>query len=1044
MMKGHLFWRTTLILGALLALRIGPAWASGEGKIAGMVKDAKSGEVLVGANISLVDTKLGTTSDSKGRFFILNVPPGTYSLKITYIGYTAYLLKEVRVSADLTTNLEAKLSSADIQVKEMVVKAEKPIIDKNATNAVRIVGAEDLEIMPFRGVQNVFALQAGVVEDEGALHVRGSREDEIGYYVEGANVRNAVTGTTAVGLIDEAVEEIQLQAGGFNAEYGGANAGIILQELRTGGAQWHVGALTEGDNFTSKYKKSLGTYSYGYSNQVLTLSGPLLGTNRIRTFLATQRRVRDSDPQFWDGFDFKNLVDTGNRGGRVHWTDHNGDGTPDADTLADLNLQPGNIAHTGRTAFDFNGTLLFDYNPFQLRVTGLYTAENREYNPAPIRNMLNLKRLPEADRTSGLLNVKGTHVLNPSLFYELNFSLYKQDRELFDPVFKDNFIVYDDSVAAARADASFTHFSSQGSVPESYDFAGFPFHRPGTPTSIIDGDSRFSIYGKENDRYWGLAGSLTKQTQVHQIKAGFDLQKWTSRRFGLLSNNIRSAIQARYPQLDAVFQDYYAGKVTQGDLLDALIDKAESIKDPGKGTIDDLKVLLRNTSRGDFYGYDEFGRKQEGSGLDGPRKPTLGSGYLQDKIEYRDLIINAGLRWDYFAVNSWRFKDQSAPVLDDNGYTIDLTSMQKTRTFNELSPRLGLSFPVSDLTVFHVQYGRFSQMPALRDMYTGGARLAVEMGGQNYIRFPTAFDVEPIRTTQYEVGFERQFTEAASFDITGFYRDVKGQLQIRKQDLSPNAVGVGAFNYLQNGDFATTKGIEFVFKLRRINRLRAELNYTLSDARGTGSSISSAVSGVENATNLPTIISPLDFNETHRGSLYLDYRFAENEGGPILERLGANLLFHFSSGHNFTLVGGSIGQRGPEEGGILASDDPRTRKPVESINTSTTPWTFQTDLRVDRGFTLFGVNAQAYMYIQNLFDRKNVINVYGRTGNAKDDGFLTDPELSQKIVEANGGLEYQQLYEAINVANRQNYWFSEGGDIYDEPRQLRFGLKFGL
>lgn len=1040
---GHLFWRTMLVLSALVALAVGPAWAGGEGKIAGTVKDAKSGEVLIGANISLVDTKLGTTSDSRGHFFVLNVPSGTYSLKITYIGYTSYLLEEVRVSADLTTNLEAKLSSADIQVKEMVVKAEKPIIDKNATNAVRIVGAEDLEIMPFRGIQNVFALQAGVVEDEGALHVRGSREDEIGYYVEGANVRNVVTGLTAVGLIDEAVEEVQLQAGGFNAEYGGANGGIILQELRTGGTQWHVGALAEGDNFTSKYKKGLGTYSYGYSNQVLTLSGPLLGTNRIRTFLAYQRRVRGSDPVFWDGFDFKNMVDTGNRGGRVHWR-KDAAGDPIPDTLADLRLQPGNVAHTGRTAFDFNGTLLFDYNPIQLRVTGLYTKENREYNPAPIRNMLNLDRLPEADRTSGLLNVKGTHLLDPSLFYELNFSLYKQDRNFFDPVFKDNFIVYDDSVAAARANSSFTRFSSQGSVPETYDFVGFPFNRPGTPTSYADGDSRFSFYGKENDKYLGFAGSVTKQTQVHQLKAGFDLQKWTSRRFQFFSNNIRSAIQSHYPQLDAVFQDYYAGKVTQDDLLDALITKAESIKDPGKGTIEDLKVMIRNTSRGDFYGYDEFGREQNGSGLEGPRKPTLGSGYLQDKIEYRDLIINAGLRWDYFAVNSWRFKDQSAPVRDDNAYTIDLKSMQKTRTFNELSPRLGLSFPVSDLTVFHVQYGRFSQMPALRDMFTGGARLAVEMGGQNYIPVPTAFDIEPIRTTQYEVGFERQFTEAASFDITGFYRDVKGQLQIRKQDLSPNAVGVGAFNYLQNGDFATTKGIEFVFKLRRINRLRAELNYTLSDARGTGSSLSSAVSGVENATNLPTIISPLDFNETHRGSFYLDYRFAENEGGPILERLGANLLFHFTSGHNFTLVEGSIGQRGPEEGGILANDDPRSRKPMEAINTSTTPWTFQTDLRVDKGFTLFGVNAQAYAYIQNLFNRQNVTNVYGRTGNAKDDGFLTSPELSQKIVEANGGLEYQQLYEAINVANRQNYWFAEGGDIYDEPRQLRFGLKFRL
>ena len=79
-----------------------------------------------------------------------------------------------------------------------------------------------------------------VVENEGRFHVRGSRSDEVGYYVEGASVRNPVTGASAVTLISEAVQEIQLQAGGFNAEYGGANGGLVLQELRTGGHEWKI------------------------------------------------------------------------------------------------------------------------------------------------------------------------------------------------------------------------------------------------------------------------------------------------------------------------------------------------------------------------------------------------------------------------------------------------------------------------------------------------------------------------------------------------------------------------------------------------------------------------------------------------------------------------------------------------------------------------------------------------------------------------------------------------------------------------------------
>ena len=149
----------------------------------------------------------------------------------------------------------------------------------------------------------------------------------------------------------------------------------------------------------------------------------------------------------------------------------------------------------------------------------------------------------------------------------------------------------------------------------------------------------------------------------------------------------------------------------------------------------------------------------------------------------------------------------------------------------------------------------------------------------------------------------------------------------------------------------------------------------------------------------------------------------------------------FSSGHNFTLFGGSIGQRGPEEGGILASDDPRSRTPLESINTSSTPWTFEADLKLDKGIDLFGTDVELYLYVYNLFNRRNITNVYGRTGNAEDDGFLTDPNLSGQIVEASGGATYRELYESINLANRQHFWTTSGGDLFDSPRQMRLGVE---
>jgi hypothetical protein len=228
------------------------------------------------------------------------------------------------------------------------------------------------------------------------------------------------------------------------------------------------------------------------------------------------------------------------------------------------------------------------------------------------------------------------------------------------------------------------------------------------------------------------------------------------------------------------------------------------------------------------------------------------------------------------------------------------------------------------------------------------------------------------------------------------------------------------------------------------------VNYTLSDAQGTGWSLNSAVASVDQTSFVPTVISPLAFNQTHRGTVNVDYRFADNDGGPVLSRLGANLLFSFSSGHAFTKAQANSagGQRGPEEGALLADDDPRTRRPEGAVNSNTTPWVFTLDLKVDKTVSIadmFDVNF--YVYVQNLLNTKNVLNVYSRSGVADDDGFLSNPNLSSAVV-AGQGARYVELYQLINLKDRQHYWQDQltsnnalgGGDLYGSPRQIRFGL----
>jgi hypothetical protein len=221
------------------------------------------------------------------------------------------------------------------------------------------------------------------------------------------------------------------------------------------------------------------------------------------------------------------------------------------------------------------------------------------------------------------------------------------------------------------------------------------------------------------------------------------------------------------------------------------------------------------------------------------------------------------------------------------------------------------------------------------------------------------------------------------------------------------------------------------------------VSYTFSDAQGTGSFPNSSVGAIELDDPIPTVVAPLDFAQKHRGSISFDYRVGRGDGGPILERLGINLLYTFNSGHPYTRSTGGVGQQGPDQGGLLNNRDPRGRTALENIGASTTPWVSNLDLRIDKTVSFGPLNANFYIYVQNLLNTQNVLNVYQRTGNAFDDGFLTNPDLSADIVRS-GGDAYVFLYNLVNLQNRQHQWQLNGfaNDLFGTPRQFRFGVSF--
>jgi outer membrane receptor for Fe3+-dicitrate len=463
--------------------------------------------------------------------------------------------------------------------------------------------------------------------------------------------------------------------------------------------------------------------------------------------------------------------------------------------------------------------------------------------------------------------------------------------------------------------------------------------------------------------------------------------------------------------------------------------------DTGDRTEEEVPITAFGTRAGAIYGYDYWGNDVS-SGFLAPREPLFLSAYLQDKIEFKDLIINVGLRYDYFDSDDRDLIDPTNPDVDANNAQIEESAWKSKDAFSQLSPRLGISFPVSDRSVFYAQYGLFVQMPELNNVYYDNVRFSRQIvTGSNYYINPIGYAMDPMRTTQYEIGFRQQLGESAAMDITGFYKNVKGLPQVVR--VVPTAgADIPTYYKIGNGDFATTKGLEFKFTLRRVARWQASLNYTLTAAEGTGSDETAYYSAVYRGSQIPTSTSPLAFENAHRGAVILDYRFGIGDGGPVFQRSGINFILNFNSGHPYTYSYAAVGgQADAYAAGVDYLNDTRSRSALESQGASTTPWNFMLDMRLDKSFTIYEqLLGTVYVRVTNLLNTKNVVNVYPSTGSAVDDGYISDPNRYMANVESYGP-EYLDLYRALNSVNGSSYLSSLGNEIYSNPRVIWLGFK---
>jgi outer membrane receptor protein involved in Fe transport len=998
-----------LLLSTFLIVLV-PALVFAAGKIHGKVVDKDTGEPLIGATVSLVGTTRGATTDENGEFYILQVEVGTYTVQASYVGYQPVRIANVRVNENLTTEVNFSLTKSAVEVAPVEIVAQRPLIEKSATNETRIINSDFLQSIPIRSVTQAAALQPGVVLRNNLVYIRGSRSDETGFLLNGVNITDPYYGGRAVTISTDAVEQIQVQTGGYPAEFGGASGGLISTELRTGGQQLHVSLRAETDNYTKQGKKALGGYSYGYSDYVATVSGPVV-SNKIRFFGTVENQFyRDpgffvaaagsgingqvgiglnasvANPTFWSGINFQGIQPSSPQYTPAY---------PDSliTPTLDLYYPAGNTIGGQLNQYSYTATLLFDLGDIQLRAAGSYSHIFSQ-DPADIHTFLDISRLPINKYQNGFGNLKLTQFFTPKTYYELNLNYYRVFNQTgLDPKYLTDFTDYGSPASNPSLNKGATTLdNAPWYIFGPTSGGGLSIWQPGT--LLANGIRALPAILSETS----LGGRIdfSTSTDKNALKFGGEYTYYTIRRFAPAA-------------VDGVYQ----------------------IMNSGKSPIEEAAAL--RASGYNNYGYDVFGNvinsdvTVNGIVTDfGPPHPRNGAIYVEDQIQLPDINLNLGLRYDYINPDSWAFNDPAGIKFNDTYDVIavnDSLGMHKTPATNQISPRIGVSFPVTDMTVFHAQYGKFIQESELLDSYAGMGRIYQLVAGGNYIQPPTGFGLRPERTTSYEIGFSQQIGDNASFDITTFYKDIRDQIQARL--IAPDGRGQNRNYYtLVNGDFSTSRGVEFKVTLRRTNRLEAQFNYTFASAEGTGSTANSSEGSASDAhgytANIPF---PTSFSQENSGSLNLDYRFAKNDGGPILERAGINLLMTFGSGYPFTLETISQNNIG----------DARFQVPLEPIGYSTTPWTFELDLRIDKTVTIASLDAMFYIYVQNLLNAHNAYNVFIRTGDPANDGWLGTPQGQAYAAAQSNPSLYQAVYNAAYLGDNSLNYMS--------PRQIRFGVK---
>ena len=861
------------------------------GKISGVVSDGKDATPLPGANIYIEQTSYGTASDPSGRYTLLNIPPGKYVLKVDMIGYKSIRMEDVAISVNRTLSIDIEMDATVLEGEVVTVEVARLAQKKDQTGTIKNISGDMINALPVENIGSVVNMQAGVVNGR----FRGGRDTEVTYMVDGVQVDEAFGGGSAnVEIQPEAVQDLEVITGTFNAEYGRAMSGVVNVVTKDGGSKFEgfasLGVSTYSTENTDIFI-GLSPDLNRSSDLKFNLGGPIIG-DKV-TFFTNVRK--QTNLGHLNGLRLFNVDDYSN-----FYYD---------DPLLWYSEKSGDSSYVPmNTGLGLSALFKLSFNFIKgIRFSTLYSYSDDSWFGYDHGFKYNPDGRSESVKYTRYYAFQLNHMISQKFFYELKYSM--TDNEYGNYVFKDPF------------DDRYVHdvfFDSYG------------------PGFLTGGQSKDHTIRKTLDKT--LKVDATWQlNHNHSFKSGFH---------------------------------YF---------LHDLDNQWHQIRNEYHNT--DSDSLYKPVIFGDTSAYADVYRV----------KPKEAAFYIQDKMEFDDMVINIGVRYDQFDPASDYPSDRRNPanqlILPDS-----MTSKYpQAPVIEQVSPRIGFAYQLGNQAVLHFSYGHFFQMPPMYAMYQNHSYL---VDPNDYVTRMGNTLLEPEKTITYEIGLWQELSRQVSLDVALFYRDIYNLLTTATYS-TYNQVQYGLYS---NKDYGNARGLEVKLDLD-FGMMKGMVNYTLQYTRGNADSPGQTFDRAGNNQDPVNRFIPMSWDQRHTLNGSLMY---------LKENYGATITAYYNSGSPYTFS--------PQSESVLSRINLYP-------NNDYRPEKYSVDGALYYRFNIMkNFKATLDINIYNIFDRLNEEWVNDQTGRAYT-AVIKETDI------ASHRSDFNDYYDRI-----------ENPSMYSSPRSIKIAL----